>query len=419
MACPVCGNASACSHEHASTTILIDPEVSDDSEQKFALSLDQPAALRMTPVAPPPVDLDDEYWRQEVASRVQQHRARRRRRVDPNATMELNFASEGLYAVPEADSVLPPIQALATAQPLLAVRPSAVAQPLEAAQPEPPAQPWPSHEPLAASASCIEETWIEETLSAPMPETELPGIHLPDPDDPRPEPYKVIQFPRAVHEEPVSRVAAPEEILELAEPVLDTPRILDAPESVDTPAFHPIELMRSFAGIELEAHRHEEPEEVPPVPAPLTIRVFAGLVDLLIMLAAGLVFLSVFLGLASGLPPVRLLLPSAVAAGALLWLLYQYAFLVHSAGTPGMRMAQLELYTFAGERASTAQRRWRALTTVLSAGSLGLGYFWAYVDEDTLCWHDRITGTCVKEETCAENEDAHNMGLQVKADTLI
>jgi hypothetical protein len=43
------------------------------------------------------------------------------------------------------------------------------------------------------------------------------------------------------------------------------------------------------------------------------------------------------------------------------------------------------------------QRRFRALAAVLSAGSLGLGYFWAYVDEDTLCWHDRITATCVKE----------------------
>jgi uncharacterized RDD family membrane protein YckC len=115
------------------------------------------------------------------------------------------------------------------------------------------------------------------------------------------------------------------------------------------------------------------------------------------MLAAGLVFAAVFLALATGLPPTRLLLPAVLASGALLWLVYQYAFLVHSAGTLGMRMAGLELYTFEGERASMTQRRFRALAAVLSAGSLGLGYFWAYVDEDTLCWHDRITATCVKE----------------------
>lgn len=237
------------------------------------------------------------------------------------------------------------------------------------------------------------------TAPAPALANDLPGIYLPEPDDPRPEPYKVIQFPRALQEEPAEEANDPPEILELAEPILDTPRILDAPE----PEFRQMELMQSFADIELEAGHRQESDDLPPSPAPLTIRVFAGLVDLLVMFAAGLVFGSVFLGLSSGLPPARLMLPSVVAAGALLWLLYQYAFLVHSAGTLGMRMAQLELYTFAGERASTAQRRWRALAAVLSAGSLGLGYFWAYVDEDTLCWHDRITGTCVRELRDAED----------------
>jgi uncharacterized RDD family membrane protein YckC len=306
----------------------------------------------------------DEYWRQEVASRVQQHRARRRRRVDPNATMELNFASEALYAVPEAHAGLPMIE------------PAAMAPPTAMAQPAPVAAAWPR----------MVETEV-------VPEIEPPVVLLPDPDGPRPEPYKVIQFPRTLQEEADLEPGEPPEILELAEPVLDTPRILDAPE----PEAAQIGMMQSFADIELEAEDPRECGDLPPMPAPLPLRFFAGLVDLLVMLAAGLVFAAVFLALATGLPPTRLLLPAVLASGALLWLVYQYAFLVHSAGTLGMRMAGLALYTFAGERASMTQRRFRALAAVLSAGSLGLGYFWAYVDEDTLCWHDRITATCVKE----------------------
>ena len=29
----------------------------------------------------------------------------------------------------------------------------------------------------------------------------------------------------------------------------------------------------------------------------------------------------------------------------------------------------------------------------LSAASIGLGYAWCMLDEDQLCWHDRITRT--------------------------
>src|SRR6267378_4542739 len=128
MACPVCGNASACLHERARTAVLIDPDFSDDSEQRFARSLEerspeersleQPASLAMAAngCLGPQIAVDEEYWRQEVASRVQQHRARRRGRVDPNATMQLDFAGDGVYAVPDLQhqpitiAIKPPMQ---------------------------------------------------------------------------------------------------------------------------------------------------------------------------------------------------------------------------------------------------------------------------------------------------------------------
>jgi hypothetical protein len=38
-------------------------------------------------------------------------------------------------------------------------------------------------------------------------------------------------------------------------------------------------------------------------------------------------------------------------------------------------------------------RRWRVLASYLGAVSLGMGYAWVLLDEDSLCWHDRITHT--------------------------
>ena len=87
---------------------------------------------------------------------------------------------------------------------------------------------------------------------------------------------------------------------------------------------------------------------------------------------------------------------TTAAVGALLWLVYQYVFLVYSAATPGMQMAQLELCTFQGQRVPVSLRRWRALASLLSCCSLGLGFAWALIDEDMLGWHDRITQTHVR-----------------------
>ena len=60
---------------------------------------------------------------------------------------------------------------------------------------------------------------------------------------------------------------------------------------------------------------------------------------------------------------------------------------------PGLLLARLELARFDGNRACRRLRRWRVLASFLSALSLGMGYVWVFLDEDSLCWHDRITHT--------------------------
>ena len=81
----------------------------------------------------------------------------------------------------------------------------------------------------------------------------------------------------------------------------------------------------------------------------------------------------------------------AFFSSALLWSAYQYLLLVYSGTTPGLKLAKLELHRFDGSPVPLRVRRWRVLTSVLSGLSLGLGYAWCFLDEDRLCWHDRIT----------------------------
>ncbi|HXC42242.1 MAG TPA: RDD family protein, partial [Candidatus Dormibacteraeota bacterium] len=75
------------------------------------------------------------------------------------------------------------------------------------------------------------------------------------------------------------------------------------------------------------------------------------------------------------------------------WAAYQYLLLVYSGATPGLRLARLQLARFDGSPAGRRLRRWRVLASFLSAASLGMGYAWVFLDEDSLCWHDRITHT--------------------------
>ena len=264
-------------------------------------------------------------WRDEVISRVQQHRARsRRRRGDADGTMEL-FQPGFDYS---------------------------------------------THVPV--------ETQIP--ASRPTTKSDLP---------------KIIEFPRPVPSPffPRERIPDPED-LELAAPVLDGPRILDAPE----PPPQQLDLIPAFADIQLEAEVSRCGVELPPQPAPLSHRVFAGVVDIILVLMGVAGFAMCFLAAATRLPQPRLVLLYGFMVCGGLWLLYQYLFLVYGSATVGMHLVQLELCTFHGERVSLRLRRWRALASVLSAFALGLGFVWAFVDEDTLGWHDRMTQTYMRKE---------------------
>ena len=348
MACPLCGEICTClagghppARTDSATSLLIDPEERDWSEQRFAASLDQPSAREAEREAawnlvdsPPPEQRpqDTPVWRDEVTSRLASYRARRRR-PRRQQSLSLDFERAANRMVPLA-----------------------------------------SRESLAASQDADPSPASSEHAAAPA------QLQQPEAPQPPESASNVIEFPRLAFPPP-----PPAD--EIAEPILDKPRILDVPEEVET-------AKAPLAGIKLEPDTEHAPEvhfEVPIQVAPMSRRILAGMADALLVMMAAATFLMIVLRTAPiphGKPALALL-----AAPSLFWAIYEYIFLVHGGRTPGMQWAGLALMTFEGRPVRRRARRARALALVLSSLSLGLGLVWALLDEDTLCWHDRITRT--------------------------
>jgi uncharacterized RDD family membrane protein YckC len=212
---------------------------------------------------------------------------------------------------------------------------------------------------------------------------------------------KVIEFPRSAAI-PVFHTS------NLADPVFDRyrPRIVEAPEILPPPP--------ALGGILIEPTQAESGDRRSDTvsvarSASIARRALASLVDGAILGTSLAVFAAIFLRL----NPVRLnsslhlslnLIrgPLPVIAGALgvvallLWAAYQYLFVVYTGSTPGLRVAGLRLAGFDGSPVHRRLRRWRVLASFLSAFSAGLGYVWCLLDQNGLCWHDRISRTCVQ-----------------------
>ena len=287
-------------------------------------------------------------WRQEVATRVQQHRARRRANADPNA-LELDFTGEEPY--------------------------SFAAEPIEAPLPPPPER----FAEIMVKAGAKKVIRFPRTTVAPLPAVE--EVTLEELGGSLPSSLRVTEAALPAETFAEASVAVP-----------PTPARVAAEQ---------MELLPSFADIHLEPEerRLDDDYESIPYPAPLSLRAVAGVVDAGIVAIAGGTSALTFLKLAEEIPRSRLTLVFALVAAGIFWLVYQYLFLVHGRRTPGMRLAGVELCTFAGKAPGGLARRCRALASTLSVLAGGLGYLWAFIDEDRVGWHDRMTQTYVRNST--------------------
>jgi uncharacterized RDD family membrane protein YckC len=132
-------------------------------------------------------------------------------------------------------------------------------------------------------------------------------------------------------------------------------------------------------------------------PASIDRRVMAFAVDFAAVTAGFMGFLVVFVASTPHLPTG---LTAAALAGVVyvvLWVLYQMLFFSLSGATAGMLYAHIALCTFDDQNPTRSALQRRLAAWWVSLLPLGIGFLWCFVDEDNLCWHDRITRTYQRE----------------------
>lgn len=301
---------------------------------------------------------DPEAWRREVAARLARYRTRRKPRAPRYPSLLLPFDTRDNWSRPAAGASS---TANGSSDPTTAFPQDA-----------------------ATTATLLENR--DEGWQAAPEENEFEYQAQPQPD-PLPEvSAKIIEFPRSaaipiVHATP------------LADPIVDRPRIVEAPEIVP-PA-------PALGGILIEpaqlepADRSAGAESLIPA-ATVPRRLLATGVDMAIMAAAFAGFAAIFFRFNPVRGPLPILAGVAGVLAVLLWMSYQFLFVVYIGSTPGLRAAGLELTKLDGSPIARSTRRWRVLASFLSAVSAGLGYLWCFIDQDSLCWHDRITRTHIQ-----------------------
>lgn len=127
--------------------------------------------------------------------------------------------------------------------------------------------------------------------------------------------------------------------------------------------------------------------------ASLSERRSAALVDAGCLLFAYGALLALFGSLGGQFTLSKISAAVSVAAFVFVYLQYFVLFTIFGGTTPGMMVRGLHIVNYAGDVPTPRQLMLRAAGYMLSAGTLFLGFFWALWDEDTLTWHDRISGT--------------------------
>jgi uncharacterized RDD family membrane protein YckC len=371
MPCLLCGDICRCS---SNADPVVSPRWLADDDACVSAEMSQYSP--QTPASDQPTPPDEEAagsvdgseclpedapaWRQEVAARLNRYQSKRKPRPPRYPSLRLQFEENdstrnSVDVRDESTFFLPTASNHALALDGFVDRPAPIVETARSASLAPP------------------ENHFQRTAQAFVSDVPIPA----------PATAKIIEFP-------CSWMPPPAPLDELAEPVVDRPRILEAPEAIPPPP--------ALGGITIEPAHQPELEKRPGIDVPLqsaslSRRIFSTAIDGVIVATACALFAYIFWKITAIQPPRFQILGSAAGLIALFWFAYQYLLVVYSGSTPGLRLAKLELARFNGTPASRSVRRWRVLASFLSAVSLGMGYAWVFLDEDALCWHDRITHT--------------------------
>jgi uncharacterized RDD family membrane protein YckC len=436
MDCPLCGTPCTCSVPSVAARMYTSRGTLTTSESVGGIAVSNPsrdARARMYPTEPNESQVepgashgsaDNQSWRSEVASRVNNYRARRNSGGDEQSpALDFGPATEAhsfevqstgtvaMGAHPRASNAFDTnyyrrLNAESMAQSFAGTMTAAAT----ATAPDEdfydaPADLEPECEPAEHEELCDDLTLdleapadADEDFLGRYRISELEADSVPEPVPPpaAPKPVTFVQgnlivFRRPLLEPPLVPTPSRDE---LAEPMNNRPRILEVPEDI-----MPAVQGSLFPEIRLDADEQEashcyEPEiEVPLRVAPVSERLLASFMDWSFVAAASLVFAAMAW---RSMPEVPHTKPFWMVMGVvpiLLWAVYQHLFLLYAGRTPGMSITGIRLSTFDGHTPEWEQRRSRARYMFISFAPVALGFLWALVDEDTLCWHDRISQT--------------------------
>jgi uncharacterized RDD family membrane protein YckC len=364
---------SAASDEHAIQNL---PYVPDTVEPVMGVAETAASELDVSPNSDPNADT----WRVEVAARVQRYRTRRKPRTPRYPSLFLFFDA------PENRAQDAPLTRSVETEPALSIEEPRLSRNCQSSE-------FQTSERQPLDRHILEPQTSERgLLQSPEPAHESSG--------------RVIEFPRSAAI-PVLRPS------ELADPVVDheRPRIVEAPEILLPPP--------ALGGLLIEPIDPEPSGEQSGSPAaiqsaPLARRALAAFVDAVIVATALAGFAAIFLRLNPSLnftlspvrgpltnpvgptPAVPIFALAFVLVAILLWTAYQFLFVAYIGSTPGLRAARLRLTASDGSPLHRRARCWRVVASFLCVFSAGLGYLWCVLDQDGLCWHDRISRTHVQ-----------------------
>jgi uncharacterized RDD family membrane protein YckC len=319
-----------------------------------------------------------DVWRKEIHARVAGFRTRRGRRIEGAYSMRFPFPP-----------LEPDVSGLATTLSATSTNPEEFTDACTASVAQP------SAAEVASAEVCDLE--LERADAEPeVPPEDAPVVpeSLLDPAPPPAPPSrpraqrKVIAFPR--------QASAGAEILHrLADPVLpEQPRILDVPEELEALPTTPfLDGLQFGPNTQPVIATHADNVELPLRAAGIAQRLYAALLDCVLVAAGTAVFAAVGHQMLPHLQFTKPVLLAAAGLPVLLWSIYQYLLLVYGGATAGMRVAKIRPSTFKGKSPCRRERRRRVIALYFSTASFVMGLLWAFVDVDTLCWHDRISRT--------------------------
>ncbi len=217
-----------------------------------------------------------------------------------------------------------------------------------------------------------------------------------------PLPANLVEFPRQLIATRKARPRLAEGPLRDESPLTPQLRIFEVEPEMPSPFPEALTNAPEWSTIRLTAQTNAAPAPyvpgdaiasipLPPQTAPMERRILAVLTDLTLILLAFTAFtaLAVFISgtVPSGLEAAKI----AAGAVAALYLLYQALFFTLSDQTPGMRFARIGFCTLSDENPTRQAMRRRILALLVALTPLGIGVLWAFLDDDRLGWHDRIS----------------------------